>query len=170
MRDNSFKPDESKGEAGQVSVCGCVGSRALLSVLAGRVEQPGAPSADNARKKRSSASSEVQQVSPTLIASSRTILPSRARMPRVVHRHTVEGLTDLPPRREGSRLAASAKERSVSVKALMAMAKFLAIEIAELRSPYEQSDKNGPTDANCTKRRSATDAVYPRHFRTMPSI
>jgi hypothetical protein len=49
----------------------------------------------------------------------------------------VEGLTDLPPRRAGSRLAASANERSFSVKALMAISVFLAIEIAQLRSPCE---------------------------------
>jgi hypothetical protein len=79
----------------------------------------------------------VQQVPPTLRDSSRTSTPSRARTPRLVHRHTVEGLTDLPPRRAGSRLAASAKERSFSVKALMDMAIFLAFEIAELRSPCE---------------------------------
>jgi hypothetical protein len=48
----------------------------------------------------------------------------------VVQRHTVEGLTGLPPRSAGSRLAASAKERSVSVNGSMAIAVLLAIEIA----------------------------------------
>jgi hypothetical protein len=46
-------------------------------------------------------------------------------------------LTALPPRSAGSRLAASANERSFSIKALMAMAILLAIEIALARSSCE---------------------------------
>src|SRR5262249_12152999 len=49
------------------------------------------PASVNARKKRASASSDVQHVPPTLMISSRTTAPLRARTPRLAQRHTVDG-------------------------------------------------------------------------------
>jgi hypothetical protein len=125
--------------------------------------------AESAWKNRSSASSEVQQVPPTLMTSRRTRTPLRSRTPRVVHRQTVEGLTGLPPRSAGSRLAASAKERSFSVNGSMATAILLAVVIAQRDRHAKHSAKLGHRDANCTNRRSTTDVVNLHRNGSKPS-
>jgi hypothetical protein len=115
----------------------CFGVR---NVRTGSVSSRGVNRSDH----RVKASTEVNHLPPTRIASSLMRFPSGPGMPCVIHRNTQEDDTGLPRRPGGSRLAASYKPISVSERSFvghefMFLSPVVEASIRKLKTVYGSS-------------------------------